>query len=142
MPSVRLDGPNEMNPTAPELREKDISRTVCDFLKAQGWRLIRMNVSTVNFRGQWVNYGEKGMPDYLAVYYLHDGFALLLWLEFKRQRGGRLSAEQVAWSEKERRDGAVVFTVSDIDHFRQWYDERFDTKGSPVKAQRRFRYPD
>lgn len=119
----------------PELRERDVMRLTCDFLLADRWRLFRMNVATVQFGERWVPFGEKGMPDYLALYYLADSLAAVLWLEFKAPRG-RLSRIQELWHARERKDGATICVVNDFDSFREFYRDRFDRDGSPVKGQR------
>jgi hypothetical protein len=118
------------------LLERDVTRQCCDLLKAEGWRLIRHNVTKVPMRGQWVSFGEKGMPDWQAIYYLGSFSTLTLWLEFKQRGKGRLREEQLAWRLAEEKRGACVWRVDDYDEFRSLYREAFDYPGSPVKAQR------
>jgi hypothetical protein len=123
-------------PGAPPLLERDIQRTVCDFLRAHGWRLVRLNVTKMPIKGQWVSFGERGMPDYLALYYLPDGRAVVLWLEFKRPKG-KAAEHQQLWHEAERRLGAVVVQVDSFDNFLALYTAVFEREDSPVKGQRR-----
>lgn len=119
-----------------ELKERDITRQVCDFLRVHRWRLIRMNVSKVQFNDAgWTQFGETGMPDYLALYYLPDSLAVAMWLEFK-QRKGKLARHQELWHARERKDGASVYTVRDYESFRTFYAATFDRPDSPVKGQR------
>lgn len=118
-----------------ELKERDVTKQVCDFLRAHRWRLIRMNVTTLQLRGQWVKFGETGIPDYLAIYYLPNSLAVCLWLEFK-QRKGKLAKHQELWHAREQRDGATLCTVRDYESFREFYRERFERTDSPVKGQR------
>jgi hypothetical protein len=120
----------------PPLLERDVTRQVTGFLRAHRWRLIRMNVTTLQLRGQWVRFGETGIPDYLALYYLPDSLAVVLWLEFKRERKGKLRREQELWHAREKKDGAVICTVTDYDTFREFYAAQFDRPDSPVKGQR------
>lgn len=118
------------------LRERDVMRLTCDFLAAHRWRLLRNNVTRVQHQnGDWTQYGESGMPDYLALRYLPDSLAAVLWLEFKAPRG-RLSRLQELWHARERKDGATICVVNDFDSFREFYRERFDRADSPVKGQR------
>lgn len=75
--------------------------------------------------------GELGMPDRLYVRYLkfcQPGNYLqsdvdLLWIEFKKP-GEKPRPDQIAWHEAERRRGALILVVSDIDDFmKRWYPE-------------------
>lgn len=119
-----------------DLKERDITKQVCDFLRAHRWRLIRMNVSKVQFNDAgWMQFGESGMADYLALYYLPDSLAVAMWLEFKQAKG-KLARHQELWHARERKDGASVYVVRDYDSFRKFYDAAFDRPGSPVKGQR------
>jgi hypothetical protein len=120
----------------PPLLEREVSRTTCAFLKAEGWRVIRMNVTRLPLKGQWVSFGEKGMPDFEAIYYLRGGHAIVWWLEFKRERGGKASAAQFLWAENEKRLGAVVIQVESFDQFHSLYRKAFDHPDSPVRRQR------
>ena len=92
------------------LRERDVTGQVTDFLKWRGWRLIRNNVTKMKDRtGRWTSYGENGMPDYTALYYLPDekpGLACVIWLELKKPKGKPAPA-QLAW----RRAGAGAWRV-------------------------------
>ena len=119
-----------------DLKERDVTRQVYDFLIHRRWRLIRMNVGKAKLKGRWTAWGESGMPDYLALYYLGDGHAIAWWLEFKREMGGELGRMQELWHARERKDGASVYTVCDFDSFRKFYDAAFDRPGSPVRGQR------
>lgn len=125
-----------MNALPLDLKERDVTRQVYDFLVHRRWRLIRMNVGKAKLKGRWTAWGESGMPDYLALYYLGDGHAIAWWLEFKREMGGELGRMQELWHARERKDGAAVYTVCDFDSFRKFYDAAFDRPGSPVKGQR------
>jgi hypothetical protein len=121
----------------PPLLERHVSRLVCDFLQAAGWRLIRNNVTKQkDSRGRWTQFGETGMPDFLALYYRGGFDALAMWLEFKRPKRGKLARHQELWHARERRDGAAVVTVDDYDSFRAFYAAAFDRPGSAVKTQR------
>lgn len=79
--------------------------------------------------------GELAMPDRLFIRYqdrfrhsAHTNALLgvvaqceLAWIEFKKP-GEKPRADQIAWHEAERRRGALVLVVSDIDDFmKRWY---------------------
>lgn len=111
-----------------ELKERDVTRQVRDFLEWRGWRPVRMQVAAFArpTDGAMVRVGEVGMADYLFVRYLpRTGAALALWVEFKRPKGGRVAAHQKAWHERERERGAEVWRVDDLDNFAARYEAAF-----------------
>jgi len=124
-----------------EIREKDIQRTICDLLRAEGWRVFE-------FEQQWSEkkrktVGERGMPDVLAIRYRaavshvptgplssREMYTdIVLWVELKRiSRGRATKAElhQLAWHEAERARGALTLIAgvdfpATIEGFRAWY---------------------
>ena len=109
------------------LLEKDVTRQVSDFLVYRGWRRFRNNVGgKYDAHGNYTPYGERGMPDMLFVNYhrIKKPWSMMLWIETKRSRGGRLSEYQLEWQEAERARGAIVLCVSDFREFEQWYNEK------------------
>jgi hypothetical protein len=115
--------PNEL-----KLREKDVTRQVRDFLEWHGWRGYRNQVITSqNLAGGWVRAGEKGMADWLFVYYVQDylpAMALVLWVEMKAE-GEPLRPDQVRWQEIEMARGAWIITADKYESFCEWYEEKF-----------------
>ena len=113
-----------------KLTERDITRQVCDFMWAHGWRGIRMQSGLMGRpSGGAFRVGEPGMPDWLFVRYVHPEHATgwvaaqcaeVLWVEVKAP-GKWLSSAQVAWHERERMRGGIVAVVDDIDVYRDWY---------------------
>jgi len=106
-----------------DLKERDVSQQVCDFLKFHGWRRIRNQVqcSTNLVTGKVVASGEKGMADLLFIMYLaNPPHALVLWIETKR-KGAKPSEHQKAWQDKERLKGALVINVDHFEAFAGWY---------------------
>ena len=102
--------------TSPALKERDITRTVRDYLELRGWRPVRINAGP---------FGKSGMPDFL---FLHYQRRLAIWIEFKGPQG-RLSPKQKTWIDEERRRGAIVLVVRDIDELIRWYEERYGVEG-------------
>lgn len=114
----------------PGLLESQIQQTVTEFLQFDGWRAFRTELTVQRERGRVV--GERGQPDYLYIRYLHanSGFhktqfagmsrAEVMYLEFKRP-GEKPRPDQIAWHEAERKRGALVMVVDDIDQFVEWY---------------------
>lgn len=112
-----------------ELKERDVSRQVKEFLEWHGWRVIRNNVTKVKDRtGKWTSYGEVGMPDLLALLYIntnpHPAVSLALWVEMKKP-GGRLSPQQVEWHRNEMVRGGLVVVASQLEDFETWYLKTF-----------------
>jgi hypothetical protein len=122
------------------LAEKDIVRTIVDWLQLDGWRPIKMEPIS---RREWgKGTGETGQPDYLFVRYWnqqrkpepHDMIYnvahlasgnSVFWCEFKNQKG-RYSKAQIAWTAQERARGGVVLQVGmdcpgTIEGIQDWY---------------------
>lgn len=115
----------------PGLLESHIQQTVTEFLQLDGWRAFRTELTVQRERGRVV--GERGQPDYLYVRYrftvadTEAGFlgwnrndAEVWWIEFKRP-GEKPRPDQLAWHEAERKRGALVMVVDDIDQFVAFY---------------------
>ena len=117
------------------LKEADIQRTICDFLRAEQWRVFE-------FENEWSErkkklLGEEGMPDVLAIRYVGEwtqhpdppqrfcgttealvrAESEVLWLECKRiDKRGRLTKPTPAqkdWKLLERKRGALVWTLGE-----------------------------
>lgn len=116
------------------LREADIQRTICDFLRAEQWRVFQ-------FEQEWLDrkkklLGEEGMSDVLAIRYIpyvshavltthgnnqtpwvigESGISQVLWIECKRiDKRGRLTKptpKQAEWKLLEQKRGALVWTL-------------------------------
>ena len=122
------------------LREADIQRTICDFLRAEQWRVFE-------FENEWSErkkklLGEEGMPDVLAIRYFplardadHNPiikplWAETLWIECKRiDKRGRLTKPTQAqkdWKLLEQKRGALIITLGEecpatIEGWIGWY---------------------
>lgn len=112
----------------PGLKESHIEQAVTQFLELDGWRAFKME-KTVEFRtgadGKQHfkrKVGEKGMPDHLYLRYSPGpfGWTNVLWIEFKKL-GESPRQDQSDWHGAERKRGALVLVVDDIDEFREWY---------------------
>lgn len=116
-----------------KLSERDIQRTVVEFMQLDGWRAIRTDPVSDKSRGK--GFGEKGMPDYLFLRYdielpgaawrnesYDSSIAQVIWVEFKA-KGKKREKHQQDWYEREAHQGALVLVVDDIDDFTRWYLE-------------------
>lgn len=126
-----------------KLKESDVTQQVKDFLEYRGWRAIRLNRGLMQGAfGGVVQFGEPGMADFLFIRYmqgnLEAGPALTLWVEFKapgrraqcrcqskRPRQRCTACDQAKWREQERRRGALVWLVDDLDQFGAEYRRVF-----------------
>lgn len=115
------------------LSEADVTRQVCDFMAAEGWRGFRKNVGVATnlATGRQIGFNEPGMPDWEFFNYRTTtqggwirGACFHLWIEFKAL-GKKPTAHQLAWHEAERVRGALVLVVDDFERFRDWYRETF-----------------
>lgn len=114
----------------PKILERDVEKAVCDFLVADGWRVLKME--QVFSRDKLKSVGEQHMPDRIAIRYSMCSIlapnnslrrlAEVLWIETKAP-GKALRIGQKMWHKAECARGALVLTVSDIDAFRNWYAE-------------------
>lgn len=115
-----------MSKKPPPPLEVVVAHGVRQALVQRHWRVIRNNVTKVQFRpGVWTQFAEPGMPDFLAIHYLDThGLAVLLWVETKRLQLGRLADEQTKWHQRETTYGAVVIVARSVDDFLAQYDNK------------------
>jgi hypothetical protein len=107
--------------------ERIVARQVRGALEKRHWRVIRNSVTKVQWRpGQWTPYGEPGMPDFQAIYYLHPhkGITVTVWVETKKLGGG-LGEEQVKWQREERKRGGIVLVSYTFQEFLTQYEQLF-----------------
>lgn len=133
----------------PALSEADLDRQCSDLLAYDGWRPLKTDPVS---RREWgKGFGELGMADRLYIRYALAGFlasrgegrfadksdeecfamADVMWIEWKRIRPGRRSAEKAAahqktWHEAERARGALVLVAGEdfrptFEDFLSWY---------------------
>lgn len=110
--------PNDRSNKPLKLAERDVTRTVKDYLLLRGWSPVRIMGGP---------YSVSGMPDYLMIRYRNP--CQVFWLELKASHRGRLGPKQKAWIEAERRKGATVVVCGDVDAFISWYEGRFGQEG-------------
>lgn len=128
------------------IREIDIQKTCTQFLELDGWRALRTD--PVSDKSRAKGFGEVGMADMLYIRYLADPaksghktgcpcccgplrgqvFAQVLWIEYKRERGGngkrglftraeKAKIHQKAWHAAERARGALTLIAGEEDGF-------------------------
>ncbi|MEN6533811.1 MAG: hypothetical protein ABFD89_09130 [Bryobacteraceae bacterium] len=103
-------------PSALKVAERDVTRTCREYLELRGWSPVRINAGP---------FGKSGMPDFL---FLHYRRSLAFWIEFKAP-GRKPAKSQAEWIEAERRKGATVLVVDNIDDFMAWYETQMGVEG-------------
>jgi hypothetical protein len=106
----------------PKLSERDIERTIREYLEWDGWRVFHFEQNFSERKRKVV--GEPGMPDLLCIRYGRDGDHVV-WLELKAPTGKPRKA-QMLWCAAERQRGATAFIAgrdfpATIEGFQQWY---------------------
>lgn len=104
----------------PKLSERQIEKTICDFLEADGWICRKMEQNFSERKQKIV--GEAGMPDRQCVRYEaglvaggkhwpHNSAmradSQTIWLELKTKTG-KAAQHQLDWHAKERARGALT----------------------------------
>ena len=136
-----------MTVKAPPVLEKHIEKAITTLLEIDGWRAIKMEQNFSERKRKSV--GEAGMADHLYIRYWtgclnqlefkapYESWAQVLWIEFKKLKGGngkrgiftkaeKASIKQRAWIARERSRGALVLLVGEdcpatIEGVRAWY---------------------
>lgn len=124
-----------------KLSERDIERTISDYLALDGWRALKTDPVS---RREWgKGFGERGMADVLMIryeafrwidlkiappligYFEQHAGAQVLWIEHKR-RGKKAAQHQLDWHAAERARGALTLIAGEdfeasIEGFERWY---------------------
>lgn len=114
-----------MNSGQLRLKEREVTRQVRDYLQWHKWRALRnQSAVSTNQAGGVFRSGEKGMPDYLFLYYFqhqpYAGTCVHLWVEVKRE-GQPLDPAQIKWQVEEIARGGIVWTVDSYERFVKRY---------------------
>lgn len=106
--------------------ERETAKDHDDFLVSlRGWTRIRLHAGTLKRRGCFVFMNTKGTPDKLYLR-RRDGIDQILFLENKRDRGGKLSPDQIETIGKLRNQGFRVAMSDTLDaEFIAWHDKQF-----------------
>ena len=118
--------------TIPELTEAQVTRQICDFLRARHWRLTRNHVG--RFRTpdgkRWIKSGEKGEADWTATRPLpkggHVGACQLIYVELKAP-GKRPTVIQETWLACRKQEGYKTGWWDSLTSFEEWYDWQFSS---------------
>jgi len=106
-------------------KEQDIIKMSLDYLKLRRWpEPIRVNAGAAHVEGpdgkrRRIRLAPAGTADYLGIV---PQSGRLLALEFKRAKGGRISAHQHAFLRVVRTHGGVALLVNDLSVLQQAVD--------------------
>jgi len=100
-----------------DLKEGEILTSVRMWLEGNGYLFWRNALGPILRNGgrQWTPNPMKGFPDLCIVSRARPG--LLVACELKREKGGRVSAEQLLWHEALRVAGCRVIVARSLDDF-------------------------
>lgn len=104
-----------------KLSEADVTKQCIDFLRAHGWRCIRLETMPVTGPGGGMTMiGEPGQPDWIVIRskfctdWLNRDLARLIFVEFKAP-GKKLMRQQIAWHDQARSDGFEVLVIASLE---------------------------
>ncbi len=112
------------------LSEAEVTRQICDFLRARGWILKRQQSGLFQRPGSTarVRIGEVGEADWMAMRPasspLGSGWCAFFYFEIKAPHKIP-SFDQSVWLETRRRLGFEAEWFDSLEHFEGWYGERF-----------------
>jgi predicted RNA binding protein YcfA (HicA-like mRNA interferase family) len=119
------EGRDEVRIAQPrDLLERDVTTQVCDYLRAKGWELIRLHAGTVRKGSHYIRLGSKGRPDWVAIHPDRPAF----YVEMKRNKGGMLSEEQLAYIGRLMRYGYQVAVPQSVDEFAAWFKREIEAR--------------
>jgi hypothetical protein len=122
-----------MNPA--KLAEREVTKAAIAYLRLRGWRCVRMQSGGfTNPQFGYHQIGEPGMPDWIAIYYMQDSEALILWIEMKKpgakdrctckpmDKKPCRACRQKHWRETETQRGATVLRIDSLEQLVAWYE--------------------
>ena len=128
----RLKQPPEASTAPVDRLEAPIQAECLNLLERDDWRILVTN--PVSDRSKGKGFGELGMADALAIRYrptdnpggAGSADASIMWLEFKRGKGGVLASHQRSWHIKERARGALTVIAGEdfepsVEGWKAWY---------------------
>ena len=104
-------------PKPGNLLEKDVTRQIVDFVESKGWTAIRLHTGTTQVKGSWIRHGKKGRLDWVFLHPEYPAF----YCEMKRNKGGKVSDEQIESIALLERQGYEVAVPSSIEEFKLWH---------------------
>lgn len=105
--------------------ESQVVQLCRKWLKTQGWEPITLFTGGIQTARVMVKNPAKGIPDSLNF---HIETKRMLWIEYKREKGGKVSPEQAIWHLYLRTCGQIVFVVNSVESLKKQMEEIYGTK--------------
>lgn len=108
-----------MNATM-KLSEAQVTKQIIDFLRAEGWRCIRLQSGLFQrpMSGVRIRIGEPGMPDWLVMKQRCPLYAAFLEI---KGTGKTSRPDQVAWRTAAQKDGFTCEVFDNFETFLEFY---------------------
>lgn len=104
----------------PVLKETDVVRQITDLMKAEGYRIMRLQSGVFVSDTRILRIGERGLPDWLFLRRSEDRCRpVAMFVEIKAP-GKKPRPEQVAWINEAIEAGLLACWTDDLDSFRSW----------------------
>lgn len=91
-------------------KESEIQKAILQLLLAKRIFVWRQNTGTVEVEDRYVSFGARGTSDILGIY---PGGRFLA-IEVKRPKTGKLSAEQITFLQKVRKNGGIAMVADSV----------------------------
>jgi hypothetical protein len=98
------------------LSEDQVKNTCINYLKKQGWEITTIYTGGVPTSTGLIPNPAKGIPDCIAT---HKEFEKLVWIEWKKSHGGKLSEFQIEFHERLKHCKQLVFVVNSLDSLKK-----------------------
>jgi hypothetical protein len=96
--------------------EKQVKESCINYLKKQGWEITTIYTGGVPTSSGLIPNPAKGIPDCIAT---HKEFEKLIWIEWKKSHGGKLSEFQINFHERLKICKQLVFVVNSLNSLKQ-----------------------
>lgn len=97
------------------MSEADVLKQCLDYLKIKGIYAWRNNTGAYKKGGFYIRYGKVGSSDILGI--MNDG--RFLAVECKREKGGKLSEEQIDFLNAIKSRGGVAVCVRSVEELKE-----------------------
>lgn len=97
--------------------EDQVVATCSRWLKSQGWNIRTLFTGGIPIaQGRYATNPCKGIPDCIA-FHLQSG--RMIWIEYKKSKGGIVSIEQQEWHRQLKRCGQTIFIVTSLESLKE-----------------------
>jgi hypothetical protein len=109
------------------LLEETVLEQIREYLISLGWTVIRIYTGGIPLgRGVWGVNQCKGIPDLICF---HNDSPDMMWIEVKKEKGGRVSPEQKKWHGLLSSHRQIILLVNSLECLKQ---QLKDCRNEPV----------